>query len=96
MYLSEKYSLKYLWIFEMVLELISVLSCFVLIIIQIPSNPSVDYSPEKEYKEYDYQQNYLNSLLSRPKTLHPNQPNLSVIGRRQLQAVIVGAFFQKT
>ena len=35
MYLSEKYSLKYLWIFEMVLELISVLSCFVLIIIQI-------------------------------------------------------------
>ena len=54
MYLSEKYSLKYLWIFEMVLELISVLSCFVLIIIQIPSNPSVDYSPEKEYKEYDY------------------------------------------
>ena len=78
MYLPEKYSLKHLWIFEMVLELLCVLSCFVLIIIQIPSNPSVDYSPEKEFNEYEYRQRYLNSFSV--KTENSSSESTTILG----------------
>ena len=49
MFLSNDLSPKYLWLIEMVVQLCSIIACFVLLLVFFPSYPEHDHPPEEDY-----------------------------------------------
>ena len=49
MFLSNDLFPKYLWLIEMLVQLCSIIACFVLLLVFFPSYPEHDHPPEEDH-----------------------------------------------